>query len=86
MHDYWLAEIDRGTMLTLQELAERLGFNNSSDGHQGNSTTLAMLNTIATAFERDPGGIKIAFKVLGITPSGVASFSSLKEDEKAAES
>ncbi len=70
----------------LQELSGDLGFTVDTPGrYLGDPSPAAMLDTLATAYKRDPGGVKLAFKVLGITPTGEATYTSQIPAEPAAE-
>lgn len=82
----WSAKIQRDTLAELQQLAASLGFLVSTPGaHHGDASPPKMLDALADACRRDPSGVKLAFKVLGITPSGEPSFTSLPAATDAAE-
>lgn len=67
----WSAKIDRETLPTIQALAANLGFIvETPGGFEGNPSPPAMLDALAAAYRRDPAGVKLAFRVLGITPDG----------------
>ena len=73
----WTARIKRDSLSLLQELAGELGFIiDTPGGYHGEPSAPAMLDALAAAYRRDPGGVKLAFKVMGITPSGEPTFSS----------
>lgn len=70
----WSAKIDRGTLPTIQALAANLGFIvDTPGGFHGDPSPPAMLDALAAAYRRDPAGVKLAFRVLGITPDGQPS-------------
>lgn len=80
----WTAAIDPESLTSLQKLAASLGFVVTRyGGFQGKPSPAAMLDALAAAYERDPAGVRLAFKVLGITPDGKATFSSLDGDDTA---
>mgnify|MGYP003619967188 CR=1 FL=1 len=61
----WSAKIERDTLSQLQELAAGLGFIvDTPGGYFGNASPPAMLDALAAAYERDPGGTKLALKVI----------------------
>lgn len=73
----WTATIDPESLPQLQKLAERLNFVvRTPGGYLGKPAPAMMLDAIAAAYRRDPSGVKLAFKVLGITPDGQPSFTS----------
>ena len=60
--------------MELRGLAESLGFIVKTPGqYEGTASAPAMLDALAAAYRRDPAGVKLAFKVLGITPDGEPS-------------
>jgi len=70
----WTARIEKDSLIALQGLASNLGFIvNTPGGFEGNPSPPAMLDALAAAYRRDPAGVKLAFKVLGITPDGEPS-------------
>lgn len=61
----WSAKIDRNTLSALQALAESLGFIVTAPGGKlGNASPPALLDALATAYRLDPGGTRLALKVL----------------------
>ena len=61
----WSAKIDRGTLPRLQALAESLGFIvTTPGGKMGDPSPPALLDALAAAYDRDPGGTHLALKVL----------------------
>ena len=61
----WSAKIARGTLNDLQSLAAALGFVVTvPGGKEGNPSPPAMLDALAAAYRADPGGTKLALKVL----------------------
>lgn len=63
----WTARIKQETLSQLQELAAGLGFVvDTPGGYFGNPSPPAMLDALAAAYERDPGGVHLALKVLGV--------------------
>ena len=69
----WSAKIERSTLGELQNLAESLGFVVSTPGgKQGDASPPALLDALAAAYRRDPDGVRLAFKVLGIAASARA--------------
>lgn len=78
--------IAEGTLPALQELAGELGFTVDTPGrYLGEPSPAAMLDALAAAYRRDPGGVRLAFKVLGITPAGQPTYTSENTAESAAE-
>ncbi len=69
--------IEKETTPALQEMAAELGFISDAPGYrQGSPSPGAFLDALATAYRRDPGGVHLAFKVLGITPDGRPTYTS----------
>ena len=63
----WTATIKRENLKHLQELAAGLGFIvRTPSGLYGSPAPAAMLDALAVAYERDPGGVHLALKVLGV--------------------
>lgn len=63
----WSAKIDRETLPVLQRMAGELGFIvDTPGGKRGDSSPPAMLDALAAAYERDPGGVHLALKVIGV--------------------
>lgn len=82
----WTARIKPETLDGLQELSTGLGFVvEAPGGFQGNPSPPAMLDALATAYKRDPGGVKLAFKALGIIPVGEATHNSENTTDSTAE-
>jgi len=80
----WTATINPESLPLLQNLADSLGFTvKAPGGFEGKPAPAAMLDALAAAYRRDPAGVKLAFKVLGITPDGKATFSSQDGDDTA---
>ncbi len=70
----WSAKIQRDTLPELQSLSGGLGFIVTTPGaHDGDPSPPKMLDALAAAYRRDPAGVKLAFRVLGITPTGEPS-------------
>ena len=63
----WTAAIDPQSLPLLQGLAKGLGFTvKRHGGFQGDPSPAAMLDALAAAYERDPGGVHLALKVIGV--------------------
>lgn len=63
----WTARIKRGTLSSLQELAESLGFVAGGHNHlTGKAAPSKLLDALAAAYEADPGGVHLALKVIGV--------------------
>lgn len=61
----WTARIKRESLPLLQNLAGDLGYIiDTPGGYFGEPSAPALLDAIAAAYERDPGGTKLALKVL----------------------
>ena len=61
----WSAKIERNTLLALQAMAESLGFIVTAPGGKlGNASPPALLDALAAAYRADPGGTRLALKVL----------------------
>lgn len=62
------ARIQPETLPRLQSLAEALGFVATAPGGKfGKPSPPAMLDMLGEAFERDPVGVTLALRVLGVT-------------------
>ncbi|CUS04213.2 protein of unknown function [Candidatus Promineifilum breve] len=71
---------------SLFDLADSLGFVIARHGtYHGEPSVRDLLTALAATYNRDPGGVKLAFKVLGITPTGEATYTSQIPAEPAAE-
>lgn len=73
----WTARIKRESLPLLQALAGGLGFIiDAPGGYQGEPSAPAMLDALAVAYRRDPGGTHLALKVLleanGLLPERLA--------------
>ena len=67
----WSAKIQRDTLPDLQALADSLGFIVETPGrHDGKPATPKLLDALAAAYRRDPAGVKLMMKTLGVTPDG----------------
>ncbi len=65
----WTATIKRESLTELQDLAARLGFFVTSPGGlTGRPSPADMLDALAAAYRRDPEGVALAFRVLGVVP------------------
>jgi hypothetical protein len=63
----WNARIQKETLAALQELAGGLGFIVTTPGkYEGSPSAPALLDSLAAAYERDPAGVKLALRVLGV--------------------
>jgi hypothetical protein len=66
--------IKEETLPSLQMLAGALGFKVDTPGrYLGDPSPAAMLDALADAYRRDPAGVKLTLKVLGVTPDGQPS-------------
>lgn len=66
----WQARIKPESLVALRALADSLGFVVDAPGqYQGTGSAPAMLDALAAAYERDPAGVRLALKVLGVTPA-----------------
>ncbi len=82
----WNARIKPESLLELRQLAESLGFIVETPGqYEGTASAPALLDALAAAYQRDPGGVRLAFKVLGVTPNGQPAYTSENTAESAAE-
>lgn len=73
----WQARIRPDSLVALRELADSLGFIVDSPGqYQGTASAPAMLDALAEAYRRDPAGVRLALKVLGVTPDGATGYAS----------
>lgn len=69
--------IAEGTLPALQALAGDLAFTVDTPGrYLGEPSPAAMFNALAAAYTRDPDAVRLAFKVLGITPTGEPTYTS----------
>jgi len=65
----WTATIKRESLTTLQDMAVTLGFLVTSPGGlTGRPSPADMLDALAAAYRRDPEGVALAFRVLGVVP------------------
>lgn len=63
----WSAKIQKDTLPDLQELAASLGFIVTTPGrHDGDASPPKLLDSLAAAYRRDPDGVRMALKVLGV--------------------
>ena len=63
----WTAQIRRETLTSLQSLAGRLGFVvDTPGGFLGDPSPASLLDPLAAAYERDPAGVTLALRVLGV--------------------
>lgn len=63
----WSAKIDRGTLPRLQALAESLGFIvTTPGGKMGDPSPPALLDALATAYNRDPEVVTNALRQIGV--------------------
>lgn len=59
--------IQEQSLPILQELAGELGFTVDTPGrYLGDPSPAAMLDALADAYRRDPGGVHLALKVIGV--------------------
>jgi hypothetical protein len=64
----WTARIDPSSLPLLQGLARELGFVVDTPGrYLGDPSPASLLDSLAVAYERDPAGVKLALRVLGVT-------------------
>jgi hypothetical protein len=63
----WSAKIQRESLPALQEMAGKLGFTvDTPGGFQGIASPPAMLDALAAAYQRDPAGVTLALRVIGV--------------------
>lgn len=63
----WQARIKPETLEALRELAHSLGFRVTTPGkYEGTGSAPTLLDSLAAAYERDPAGVRLALKVLGV--------------------
>lgn len=63
----WSAKIERSTLAELQSLAAELGFIVQTPGvHHGDPSPPKMLDSLAAAYRRNPDGVRLALKTLGV--------------------
>lgn len=63
----WTATITPESLPLLQSLAKELGYVvDVPGGNFGKPAPAAMLDALAAAYERDPGGVHLALKVIGV--------------------
>jgi hypothetical protein len=63
----WTAQIQRETLVELQDLADSLGFVVEAPGHYfGAPSPSSLLDSIATAHRRDPEAVRDALRALGV--------------------
>lgn len=63
----WTAAIDPQSLPALQELADSLLFVvDVPGGNLGKPSPAAMLDSLAAAYRRDPDGVRLALKTLGV--------------------
>ncbi len=63
----WQARIQPETLIALRKMAGDLGFIVDTLGqYHGTASAPAMLDALAAAYERDPGGVHLALKVIGV--------------------
>lgn len=61
----------------LLALADSLGFRVNRQGtYHGEPSVRDFLHALAAAYERDPAGVRLALKVLGVTPDGTPTYTS----------
>ena len=63
----WTAQIQRETLVELQELADSLGFVVEAPGHYfGAPSPSSLLDSIATAHRHNPTAVRDALRALGV--------------------
>lgn len=63
----WTARIKPETLTVLQELAAELGYTvDTPSRFYGDPAPTDMLDALAAAYQRDPGGVHLALKVMGV--------------------
>ena len=63
----WNARIQPETLTALRDLAGSLEFRVTTPGkYEGTASAPALLDSLAAAYERDPAGVRLALKVLGV--------------------